>query len=132
MTKKDFIFLHVADLLSVEHRSASEGERWRKLAATFSKTIVSFYLNTGLLKTDPVATLANPEKVVLRLSDLTEEGQDFLLWDKGRWLGACDRKSNDLLRKGATEKERLAVYADPKGLYRRLDKFRKERASKAN
>jgi hypothetical protein len=132
MKNQDFIFLDVKGLLDLKFRSANGAERWKKVAIAFATTKRDFFVETGLLRQGIEARSQSVQDLKLQLSDLTEEGQDFLFWEKDSWLGACDRKSNDLLRKGATDEERLAVYADPKGLYRRLDKFRKERAAKAN
>ncbi|MGL4489819.1 MAG: hypothetical protein ACRCU5_10290 [Rhizobiaceae bacterium] len=92
-----------------------------------------FLMETGFL-TDTFAGRGLPrEQMVIKMSDLTEEGQDFIMSGAHMsWLGALDRKSNDLLKRGASNEERLAVRADPKGLYTRLEKFRKERTKSAH
>ncbi len=94
---------------------------------------ITFLIDTNLLKADAKARGQRHEDVIIRLSDLTPEGQDFIMSGADdSWLRACDRKSNKMLAEGATEEERLDVYRDAKGLYKRLEKFRKERIAKAH
>jgi hypothetical protein len=110
-----------------------ETGRLRRLVAAYVKTEVNFLVATDLIRKDAVARVVPLEEVVIHLSDLTPEAQDFVRSGAiDSWLGACDRKSNRMLAEGATEEERLAVYRDPKGLYKRLEKFRKERNLKLN
>jgi hypothetical protein len=132
MNQKDFILLDVAySLLNAKEEPFTGRER--KLAATHTATEVNFLIKADLLKADASARSTPLEKTVIRLSDLTEEGQDFVM-SQGtvKWLIACDRKSNDMLKKGVLEEERLAIYADPNGLHNRLEKFRRDRAAKTN
>ncbi len=126
MNHLDFIYLNIPRWLN--HGT----ERERKYAATHNATEIKFLKEARLLRPDSSVWQTPYEQTVVRLSDLTEEGQDFLMSAAiSNWLGACDRKSNDMLKKGATEEQRLAIYADPKGLYSRLEKFRKTRLAKS-
>ena len=131
MMYKDFILLNVPGLLA--RKEIPETGRWKKVALAFSSTKVHFLIDAGLLKEDVPARSLPVDQAVIRLSDLTAEGQDFIMSGADdNWLGACDRKSNKMLAEGATEEERLNVYRDSSGLYKRLEKFRKERTSKSN
>jgi hypothetical protein len=136
MSQKDFIFLNVPGLLDIKENpwfSAAAVERAKRGVLTYNSTEINFLIDADLLRQDASARHTSLDHTVIRFSDLTEEGQDFLMSQATvKWLGACDRKSNDMLKRGASEEERLAVYADPKGLYKRLEKFRKERKERAN
>jgi hypothetical protein len=136
MSQKDFIFLNVPGLLDIKENSwfsAAAVERAKRGVLTSTSTEINFLIEAGLLRQDASARHTPLDQAVICFSNLTEEGQDFLMSQATvKWLGACDRKSNDMLKRGASEEERLAVYADPKGLYKRLEKFRKERAAKAH
>jgi hypothetical protein len=137
MKYKDFILKDVA--FSIEHArriippKPEAIERAAKATLTLAETEIEFLRRQGLIRSDSKAFISPIEETVLRLSDLTEEGQDFVMSQATvKWVEACSRKSNDMLKRGASEEERLAVYADPKGLHSRLEKFRKERAAKAH
>jgi hypothetical protein len=133
MQRKDFIFLNVPGVIEHALRVIPPTDKYAKVASTYLCTEVEFLRLQKLIKPTSSANEMQFENLVLRLSDLTEEGQDFVMSGAtSKWLAACDRKSNAMLAKGASEEERLAVYADPKGLISRLEKFRKERAAKAN
>jgi hypothetical protein len=127
MKYKDFIFLNVArSLQASEHPYTG---RQRRLASVYCGSLVNFFNEAKLLKHAAPASGQEFEKLALRISDFTEEGQDFvMLGATDKWLAACDRKSNALLAKGATEEERLKVYADNSGLLKRLAKFRETRS----
>jgi hypothetical protein len=131
MKQKDFVFLNVKLSLQVEEHPYTG--RLRKLAEVYCATIIDFLKRGGLLKPAAAVNGIVFEDAVLRLSDLTDEGQDFIMSGAtDNWLSACDRKSNLILAKGANEEERLKVYADPAGLKKRLEKFRKDRAARAH
>jgi hypothetical protein len=131
MNTKDFIHINVPGRLANYEKPSDI--RLRNLTLAYTLTEVMFLTDAGLLRAEAKVHSQRHEDVVIRLSDLTSEGQDFIMSGAiDSWLGACDRKSNRMLADGATEEERLAVYRDPKGLYKRLEKFRKERKSKLN
>lgn len=131
MKYNDFVFLNVPMILT--QSECPPTGRLRRLGAVWTSTQVGFLIDSGLLRDNIQARRVTLDQVILKLSDFTEEGQDFIMSNAiGKWLGACDRKSNDLLKCGASEEERLAVYANPKGLYSRLERFRKARSARAN
>ncbi len=133
MKHNDFVYLDVPFFLEHSLKVIPPTDRYAKTALAHATTEIEFLRREGLIKMDSVAGSAPVKEVVLRLSDLTEEGQDFILSGATRnWLGACDRKSSDLLKKGASEEARLAVYSDSKGLVSRLERFRKQRQSQAH
>jgi hypothetical protein len=133
MSEKDFTYLNVKS--SIEHalRVIPPTDRYAKVAFIYSKTEIEFLRREKLIKSDAQAVTAPIEEVIIKFSDLTDVGQDFVMSKATtKWLGACDRKSNDLLSKGASEEERLAVYADARGLEKRLAKFRAGRSKLSN
>jgi hypothetical protein len=131
MAKDNFIFLNVPGLLATKENPPTGRIQRVMLAACTAK--ISFFKETGLLRRDSPMQSVAIEEVVLRLSDMTLEGQDFVLSGAtSKWLGAVDRKAAKLGSEGATEEEQLAVYRDTKGLYSRLVKFRKERPLRKN
>jgi hypothetical protein len=137
MKYKDFISLNVPalqkDAMRVISPRPDAAERMINLVRTYCRTEIEFLRHVGFIRSDSPAFTSPILETVLRLSDMTDEGQDFVMSSAtSKWLGACDRKSNEMLKRGASEEERLAVYADPKGLHSRLEKFRKERAAKAH
>ena len=137
MNRKDFVYLDVHFSFDSHKEnpwfSAAAVERAKRGVLTSTSTEINFLIDTGLLRDDASARHTPLDRAIIRFSDLTDEGQDFLMSQATvKWLGACDRKSNDMLKRDASEEERLAVYADPKGLYKRLEKFRKERSARAN
>jgi hypothetical protein len=132
MRYEDFIFLDVPGNISHALRVIPPTDRYAKIALVQCRTEVEFLRSEGFIRPTSAAFNAPIEEVVLRLSDLTEEGQDFVKSKAlSSWLDACSRKHNEMLRKGASESERLAAYADPKGLITRLAKFRKQRTDNA-
>jgi hypothetical protein len=137
MIHRDFIYLNVPASLANARRviplDFASVERELALALTHASTEISFLKRAGLMRVDSASYTVPIAEAVVHLSDLTEEGQDFLMSQAMvKWLAACDRKSNKMLQQGASEEERLAVYADPKGLYQRLENFRKQRKAKAS
>jgi hypothetical protein len=129
----DFIYLNVKG--SVEHalRVIPPTDKYAKTTLAQLKTEIEFLRSQGLIKSTAAAYKANIENAVIYLSDLTDEGQDFVMSGATRkWLGSCDSKSNRLLSQGASDEQRLAVYQDMSGLMRRLDKFRAERAANSH
>lgn len=131
MTKKDFIVLHVADWLKIKEIPPTG--QTRRLGLALSSTILDFLKDTGFLINTSKVYDAKLEDVVIHLSDLTPEGQDFIMSGADdKWLAACDRKSSKIRAAGASEEEGLDVYRDPSGLYERLKKFRKEWKTKLN
>jgi hypothetical protein len=129
--RKSFEFIDIPWSLSLKENPPSD--RSARIGFTYKNTQIEFLLVAGLLNDDaPVRTMPRNEARV-STDDLTDEGYDFLMskamW---KWLGTVERRSNDLGRQGGTFEEQLKIYADGSGLYRRLEKFRKERAAKAN
>jgi hypothetical protein len=129
--RKSFRFINMPMTLSLQEDPPSD--RRARVGFTYNNTQIEFLMNAGLLNDDaPVRTMPRNEALVTT-DDLTDEGYDFLMSKAmSNWLGTADRRSNDLGRQGGTFEERLKIYADGSGLYRRLEKFRKERAAKAN
>jgi hypothetical protein len=137
LNKKNFVYLDVHSSLERQKEnpwfSAAVVERAKRGVLTWASTEINFLIDAGLLRQDASARHTPLDQAVIRFSELTEEGQDFILSQATvKWLGACDKKSNDMLKKGASEEQRLAVYSDPKGLYKRLEKFRKELKERPN
>lgn len=131
MTKRDILVLSAP--MSLNRKENPPTGRWRRLATAFLTTKIEFLRDSGLIRADSNVKNMSFEETEIFASDLTPEGEDFFMaLHLYNWLGACDRKSNDLLRRGVSDEERLAVYQDPKGLYRRLEKFRKDRREKAH
>jgi hypothetical protein len=136
MSQKDFIYTNVPGLLNIKENqwfTADAVARAKRVVIAYISTEIHFLMDTGLLRGDAPARQTPLDQAVVRFSELTEEGQDFIMSQAMvKWLGACDKKSNDMFKRGASEEESLAVYANPKGLYKRLEKFRKERKERAN
>jgi hypothetical protein len=127
MKYRDFEFLNVPQ--SIQIREKPYTGRLRALALVYCATQVRFFKEAGLLVKDVPLDDEGLSNVVLRLADFSAEGQDFIMSGAvDNWLGACDRKSNKLLKQDAAESDRLAVYADESGLFKRLEKFRKEKS----
>jgi hypothetical protein len=129
--RKSFRFINMP--LTLSRQEIPPSDRSARVGFTYNNTQIEFLLDAGLLNDDaPVRTMPRNEARV-STDDLTDEGYDFLMskamW---KWLGTVERRSNDLGRLGGTFEEQLKIYADGSGLYRRLEKFRKERAAKAS
>jgi hypothetical protein len=140
MKYKDFPFLNAQRSLEmwrrpsqVESIGIESAEYYYGSTLAWITTLVDFLKDAELLPESAPAWHTPVEKITIMLSDLTEEGQDFVMTAAtSKWLGSLDRKSNDMLKRGASNEERLLVGRDPKGLYKRLDKFRKERIADIN
>jgi hypothetical protein len=107
--------------------------RFREAKAFYSvyATEIEIFRRNGLL-VDNASALSGPiENVIIHYKDFTTEGLKFLMSGAlDNWLKNCDRKSNALFKKGASEEERLAVSADISSLQKRLDKFRSQQVKK--
>ena len=109
----DFIYLNVPALLD---HYANPSQLWREKVNALASTEISFFVKEGLIRETARALIGSVQDAVIRFSDFTEEGQDFVKSQAvERWLGACDRKGT------------VEAYRDPSGLERRLEKFRKAR-----
>lgn len=114
---KDFIYLDVAGSLSHYLNPTLD---WRRRVLAYAATEISFFSQHGLINESAAALRVPAEKAVIRFSDFTPEGQDFIMSQAvERWLGSCDRKGT------------IEAYQDPSGLVQRLNKFRKDRATVA-
>ena len=111
MTQKDFIFLDVGSFI---HRKVIPPSRWEETARSLCQTQIDFFRDHGLLEPHATALHCALEKAIVRFSDFTPEGQEFIMTAAtDKWLKACDRKQT------------VEAYKDPSGLVRRLTKFRK-------
>lgn len=93
-------------------------EVWYQSIRQMFFALFKFYQNHGLLKAPAVEELGDTDKVVLRFSDFTPEGQAFVMSQApDRWLASFDRpgskKSPD----------------DVRYLEKQLDKLRGSRTS---
>lgn len=131
MTQRNILVLSVPMSLAVRENPPTG--RMRQVAIAYSTTLIAFLKQSGLLRADSPVWDMEFEEAEIFSNDLTPEGQDFFMAQQTiNWLGARERKSNDMLRQGASDEARLEVYRDSKGLFRRLEKFRKERRARAN
>jgi hypothetical protein len=131
MMRKAFVFINMPMALSLNEIPPSD--HLSRLASTAENTEIEFLINVGFLKQEAECRNSPREQAIVSSDDLTEEGYDFLMSkEMAKWLQSCDRKSSVLSAKGASFEEQLKVYADPRGLYSRLEKFRKQRATEAH
>jgi hypothetical protein len=118
----EFVYIDVQESL---HDLERQG-RLREVVVTSThlKTEIQFIKQNELLTENASAWRAQFEHVVIRYKDFVPIGLNFLMFGGvSSWLKNCDRKSNDLLKKGVREEERLAVYSDIFSLQKRFDKF---------
>ena len=130
--RKDFVFIDVALGQTRKEWPVDTGRvRRMLLASDFGQ--IKFLRESGLLQTLSPAFNSPIAETVVWMHDLTDEGQDFVMLQAlGKWLDRCDRKATELSKKGATEAEILKMREDSSGLFKRLEKFRKDRAKAAN
>lgn len=126
MNREDFTYLNVEALVYGALRVIPPTDRHAKSTLAYCTTEIKFFKDAKLLMPEASAWKTPVEQIIIRLHDLTEEGQDFIMSGAvHKWLGACDNKSNRMFtEKAATDEQRLEVYRDPTGLYKRLEKFR--------
>ena len=115
MNQKDFVFLNVEKFI---HRP-NASPQWQEIARSLTRTQIDFFQDYGLLRPDAPALHSPLEGVIIKFSDFTPEGQQFIMTAAtDKWLQACDKKKT------------LEAYKDPSGLVKRLKKFREQKDGK--
>ena len=111
---QDFIFLNVKSL--IDHYS-NPSAQWADKVRALAGTQLSFFQEQGLLRQgfSPVDTPI--DDVILRASNFTEEGLEFIKTGAtDKWLAACDKVGS------------IEAYKDASGLIKRLKAFRSRNA----
>jgi hypothetical protein len=105
----DYIDLNVPGLLA---RYSNPSPDWHQKVCALARTQLDVFKKHGLLKDTAPALVASLETVVVRFSDYTSTGQDFVKSGaRDRWLSSCDRDG------------RIAAYEDCKRLEKRVTSF---------
>jgi hypothetical protein len=107
---KDFIYLNVPGLLN---RYTNPSPMWKEKVIALAETQIRFFQRNGLIRPDSKALNTDVKEVVLRFSEMTSEGQAFIMSQSvERWMASCDKKGT------------VAAYKDEAGLEKRLMQFR--------
>ena len=113
MTRPDYISLNVPGLLQ---RYANPTEQWRQKILALTGTQLEMLKKYALIQSSASALRVPLDQVVIRFSDYTELGQEFVLTGAiDKWMAACDRKNT------------LAAYEDTAALEKRIVSFLKAR-----
>jgi hypothetical protein len=113
VTRPDYISLNVPGLLQ---RYANPTEQWRQKIIALTGTQLEMLKKYALIQSGASALRVPLDQVVIRFSDYTELGQEFVLTGAiDKWMAACDRKNT------------LAAYEDTAALEKRIVSFLKAR-----
>ena len=119
MDQKDFVFLNAE--MFIHRKTIPPSSRWEETARSLCRTQIDFFRDYGLLQPDAAVLHAPLDKAIIRFSDFTPEGQEFIMTAAtDKWLRACDRKQT------------VEAYKDPSGLIKRLKKFREQKDGQGN
>jgi len=111
--QRDYISLNVPGLLGA---FANPSPQWRDKILALTGTELELLQKYALIKSSAPALQVALDQVVIRFSDYTQLGQEFVLSGAiDTWLKACDRKQT------------LAAYADRAPLEKRIVKFLNEK-----
>ena len=103
MVQKDFTYLNIPSSLDRKVWIKLPGEEggplldtaWNERNARQLRSLVEFFRDNGLLKPGVIREGTDLMALVLRFSDFTEEGQQFIMTDApGKWRASFDRTPN--------------------------------------
>lgn len=115
MNGNDYISLNVPGLLT---RFSNPTPEWRAKVLAFAATQLSTFEEHGLISAGAEALRVPIENAVVRFSDYTALGQQFVKTGAvDKWLASCDRKGE------------MSAYSDPVPLAKRIKAFLASRGS---
>ena len=104
VTRTDYISLNVPGLLT---RFANPSDEWRQKVLALTRTQLELLKEYALIQSDASALHVPTDQAVIRFSDYTKLGQEFVLTGAiDKWMAACDRKNSQAAyeEKGPLEK----------------------------
>jgi hypothetical protein len=117
VSRPDYISLNVPGLLQ---RYANPSQEWRQRILALTGTQLELLQKYGLIEGNAPALKAELDRVVIRFSDYTKLGQEFVLTGAiDKWMASCDRKNTQ------------AAYEDRAPLEKRIATFLKARNGRA-
>ena len=92
MKRQDYVALNVPGLLQ---RYANPTEAWQKKILALARTQLDLLKKYEFINSGATAFHVPVEQLMIRFSDYTKLGQEFVLTGAiDKWMASCDRKGN--------------------------------------